>query len=306
MVTWIDALSRTRNHIVKALRRAFSPSNEAAESLDDLERTLLEADMPVRLVQTLIEDMGKAYRGLSVSRAQMLRQTLIKALDSSGHFAWDSPNKPFTILVVGVNGSGKTTTCAKLAFQARQRGLDTLLGATDTYRAAGADQLKWWADALGCDVVSGAPGADAAAVAYDAWGAAVARKKDILIVDTAGRMHTRRPLMQELQKVRGALSKQDSRAPNEIWVVLDATLGQNAIVQARVFHEAVPLTGAIIAKLDGSSKAGFGFSIMKELGIPIRFVGLGEGREDLVEFDPEKYVDGLLGLDVELEGPGHE
>ena len=205
--------------------------------------------------------------------------------------------------MVGVNGSGKTTTCAKLAHTAIQQGRQPLLAATDTFRAAGADQLKLWAKDVGCDVVAGAPGADAAAVAYDALDAAVARGRDLVIVDTAGRMHTKEPLMKELQKVRGAMAKRVSGAPHETWIVLDATLGQNAVMQAKVFHEAVALTGVIISKLDGSSKAGFVFSINREMGIPIRFVGLGEKMDELVPFEPEKFVGALMNSErLDAEG----
>jgi fused signal recognition particle receptor len=170
-----------------------------------------------------------------------------------------------------------------------------LLAAGDTFRAAGVEQLKWWANHLKCEIVAGATGADAAAVAFDAAAAAQARGSDVLLLDTAGRMHTKTPLMQELQKVAAALAKKMPGAPHEVWLVLDATLGQNALVQARQFHAAIPLTGAIIAKVDGSSKAGFVFAVAKELGVPIRFIGLGEGEEDLQPFDAEKFVTAMLG-----------
>jgi fused signal recognition particle receptor len=199
--------------------------------------------------------------------------------------------------VVGVNGSGKTTTCAKLAHRAAAEGLTPLLCAADTFRAAGSDQLRIWAERLGCEVVAGATGADPAAVAFDALGAAIARKSDLLIVDTAGRMHTKQPLMQELVKVRRSLGKRKAGAPEATWIVLDAALGRNAIAQARTFHEAVPLTGIVVSKLDGSSKGGFVFTLADELGIPVLFAGLGEGAGDLVPFDRRRFVGGLLGLE---------
>lgn len=300
MVTWIDALARTRRQIAGALARVFSGRQKEDVSFEELEETLLRADVPVQLATKLVAEMEQAYKGLRVSRREVLRTILRDSLKSAaaGPFAWPPQPRPFVVLVVGVNGSGKTTTSAKLARHALRAGLQPLLGATDTFRAAGAEQLKWWGEHLGVESVAGAPNADAAAVAYDALDAAMARKKDVLIVDTAGRMHTKQPLMQELQKVRGALNKRLPGAPHETWIVLDATLGQNALAQARVFHEAVPMTGAVVAKLDGSAKGGFVFGVTRELGIPIRFAGLGESVDSLAPFDPEAFVDALLGEEV--------
>ncbi|MFH0953666.1 MAG: signal recognition particle-docking protein FtsY [Verrucomicrobiota bacterium] len=295
MATWIEALARTRRQIGATLSRMFASADGRDEMpLEALEETLLQADVPVRLVAALLEDLGRSRGGDGRTRQETLRKDLVEALQAPSAGGPGAGVKPVAILVVGVNGCGKTTTCAKLAYDALGRGLKPLLGATDTFRAAGADQLKWWANHLGCEAVIGAPGADAAAVAFDALDAAVARDCDVVIIDTAGRMHTKQPLMQELRKVRAALGKRLSGAPHETWVVLDATLGQNAITQARMFHEAVPLSGAVVAKLDGSSKAGFVFSVARELGIPIRFAGLGEGEADLAPFDAGKFVDALL------------
>ena len=190
--------------------------------------------------------------------------------------------------------SGKTTTAAKLAYQARLAGRKPLLGAADTWRAAGSRQLGIWAERIGCESVIGATGADAAAVAYDALDAAVARGCDLVLLDTAGRMHTREPLMRELQKVRAAMDKRLPGAPHHTWIVLDAMLGQNAVVQARQFHDLTPLTGVVATKLDGSSKGGFLFAVRQELDLPILFAGLGEGENDLAPFDPAGYVDALL------------
>ncbi len=296
MVTWIDALARTRNKVAGTLARVFSRSEPVDEvSLEELEETLLGADVPVRLVAQLTQDLQKSYRGLRVSKREMLKKILVQALPVAAPFSWKAEDKPLCVLIVGVNGSGKTTTCAKLAHLAAQSGAKALLGATDTFRAAGATQLRWWAGKLDCEVVAGVEGSDAASVAYDALAAAKARHLDVVIVDTAGRMHTKQPLMQELHKVRQALAKLHPGAPHETWMVLDATLGQNAVVQARHFHEIVPLSGVIISKLDGSSKGGFVFSIASELKVPIRYAGLGEGPEDLTVFDPEEFVEGLLG-----------
>jgi fused signal recognition particle receptor len=300
VATWGEALARTRSQMGGIWRRLFAPA-EANEQVspEELEQRLLAADVPVRLASELVEDLEQSRGG---SLPERLRKSLLHALGTTPAFAWRGGPRPLTLLMVGVNGSGKTTTCAKLAHQAIRSGARPILGATDTFRAAGADQLRLWAANVGCDVVAGKEGSDAAAVAFDALDAAIARDRDALIVDTAGRMHTRQPLMKELEKVRGSLAKRLAGAPHETWVVLDATLGQNAVNQARVFHEAVPLTGAVIAKLDGSAKAGFVFSVTRELGIPVRFVGLGESREDLVPFDPGSFVDGLLGLEPKEQG----
>lgn len=301
MVTWIDALSRTRRTIAGALSRFIKPGEPRLEeaTLEELEETLLLADVPASLVSRLIQGLDKSYRGLQVSKQKMLHKILVESLRTpAGAFSWPSDKKPFSVLVVGVNGSGKTTTCAKLAHTAIQQGRHPLLAAADTFRAAGTHQLKLWAQDVGCDVVAGAPGADAAAVAFDALDAAVARGRDTVIVDTAGRMHTKEPLMKELRKVSGAMAKRVSGAPHETWLVLDATLGQNAVMQAKVFHETVALTGVIISKLDGSSKAGFVFSINREMGIPIRFVGLGEKMDELVPFEPEQFVGALMNSEV--------
>ena len=250
---------------------------------------MLGADVPARLVERIVVEASRERWSVD-----SLRRCLLEALGARHEFSWAGPQRPRVILVVGVNGSGKTTTCAKLAHRAIAGGLKPLLGATDTYRAAGAEQLALWGGRLGSDWVAGKTGGDAAAVAFDALDAAIARGSDVLIVDTAGRMHTKEPLMRELAKVRSALAKRLPGAPHDTWIVLDATAGQNAISQVRVFHDAIPLTGAVVSKLDGSSKAGFVFAVAGELGVPVLFAGLGEGPGDLVPFDPESFVDALL------------
>jgi fused signal recognition particle receptor len=222
-------------------------------------------------------------------------QTIIRAtLPNRDAFAWQSSVKPRVVAIVGVNGSGKTTTAAKLARCARQNGCVPLLAATDTFRAAGSDQLRIWAQRVECAVVAGKHGADAAAVAYDAVQAAIARQCDIAFIDTAGRMHTKQHLMVELQKICRSMDKALPGAPHETWIVLDASLGSNAIKQASMFKDSIGLTGAVIAKLDGSSKAGFVLALEKELGLAIRFVGLGEGMDDLAPFDAAEFSHALI------------
>ena len=296
MGSWFQSLRKTRERFSGALQGLFAsaqPDEATAEELADL---LVTADVPMRLVQELSRELEKA-----ASRRESLtatfRRVLIDALGRNPAPDWAALPAPTVALLVGINGSGKTTTAAKLARMALRAGRKPLLGAADTFRAAGSHQLKLWADKIGCESVVGATGGDAAAVAYDAIDAALARQCDVVLVDTAGRMHTKEPLMRELQKVRAAMDKRLSGAPHHTWVVLDAMLGQNAVVQARQFHEMTPLTGAIVTKLDGSSKAGFLFAVRQELDLPILYAGLGEGADDLVPFEPATFVDALLDLD---------
>jgi len=198
------------------------------------------------------------------------------------------------VLIVGVNGSGKTTSIAKLTQYYRQRGKRVVLAAADTFRAAAIDQLKVWGDRTGVDVIAHSPGSDPGAVVYDAIQAAQSRKANILIVDTAGRLHTKFNLMQELKKIRSVATKNVHRAPHETWLVLDATTGQNALAQARQFKEEAGVTGLVIAKLDSTAKGGIVFAIGQELGLPIRFVCTGENVDDLAEFDAEAFLDGIF------------
>jgi fused signal recognition particle receptor len=296
MVTWIDALAKTRSRLSHAFTRVFKRADGFSEAaLEEFEETLLTADVSMRLVMEWTEALRKGYKGLEVDHREVIRGLLTQSLEATPPFTWPSTPRPYTILLVGVNGTGKTTSAAKLAWRAQAAKLKPILAATDTFRAAGADQLRIWADRVGCEVVAGQQGSDAAAVAFDAIAAAQARSADTVIIDTAGRMHTKQPLMNELQKVRRAIESKLQRAPDETWIVLDAAMGQNALTQARQFHQTAPLSGVVVTKLDGSAKAGFLFSVVKELQVPIRFVGLGEGMEDLTPFDRDAFVNGLLG-----------
>ena len=204
------------------------------------------------------------------------------------------PNKPSVVLIVGVNGTGKTTSCAKLANLLKSGGHDCLLVAGDTFRAAAIEQMEVWGQRLGIEVLKGQYGGDAAALCYDAWASALRRKVPFLLCDTAGRLHTKSNLMQELSKVKRTLSKQDPAAPREIFLVVDATTGSNALVQAREFHQAVGLTGIILTKLDGSGKGGAAVAIQHELGIPPRYIGTGEGVNDFAPFDRDVFVNRML------------
>jgi len=291
MVAWASALSKTRN----ILKQVFSPSLGDVDELnvEDLEEILLRSDVPARLVMEIVDELESAPR--KVSRKDLLRDLLLKELGDPQPFSWPSDKKPFVLLLLGVNGSGKTTTAAKLAKLAKGQGLKPMLCGSDTFRAAGSSQLKLWSEKVDCDFVGGEMGADAAGVAFNAVDAAIANGCDAVIVDSAGRMHTKTPLMDELPKMCRSMDKRHAGAPHEVWMVLDASLGQNAVIQAQQFNKVVPVTGIIITKLDGSSKAGFLFSVRTELNVPILFTGLGEGEDDLVPFNPEEFVDALFG-----------
>ncbi len=294
MSSWFAGLKKTRDRIAGALRSVFGGgARPAPETIEELTDLLVMADVPMALIRELIAEWEKASTRSEPPR-DTFRRVLLGALEGSGPPDWASIPAPGVVLLVGINGSGKTTTAAKLARLAQRAGKRPLLGAADTFRAAGSSQLRIWADRLGCPCVGGPTGADAAAVAFDAVDSALARHCDLAIIDTAGRMHTREPLMRELRKTRAAIAKRLPGAPHHTWIVLDAMLGQNAVSQARLFHEATPLTGAVITKLDGSSKAGFLYSVRRELGIPILYAGLGEGEDDLAPFDPSSFTDALL------------
>lgn len=301
MKGWFQALAQTRAKLAAGWARlAAGWSGADRATLEEWEAALIGADIAPRLVEDWLDQVRRAGDSAAVRRR--LRELLRAALPATAPFNWQLTQRPTVVLIAGVNGSGKTTTAAKLAHLARRQGLRPLLAAADTFRAAGSSQLRLWGERLGIETVGGQQGTDAAAVAFDALQAALARKADIVFVDTAGRMHTKRPLMEELGKLCRAMGKAVPGAPHESWLVLDAMLGNNALAQARMFQEALGLTGLVVAKLDGSAKAGFVFSIQQELGLPVRFVGLGEAAEDLAPFMPEEFVAALLGAEDEREG----
>ncbi len=296
MASWLNALRLTRRALFGGAARLFKESSvDGVPDFEQMEKHLISADVAPTLAAEWLASIGSAKsRGQFITA---LTEAMLQSLGAAAPWTWEVQEKPIVVLLVGTNGSGKTTSCAKLGFCAKNNGRQTLLAGADTFRAAGTDQLRIWADRLGCDIVAGRQGADAAAVAYDAVEAAVKRGYDYLFIDTAGRMHTKLPLMTELQKVKRSLAKVKANAPQEVWIVLDASLGQNAIAQARVFHESISLTGAIVTKLDGSSRGGFIFSVYRELGIPVRLIGLGESAEDLEVFDSRQFIHALLNQD---------
>ncbi len=298
-----DSLTRTRQSFFGRITGLFGAKEVTEELWEELEELLVLADVGVSTTIDLVERLQErviAERIHDAGAVQgLLKEELVGLLDtktpSPSTAAWvEKPRLLTIILVVGVNGSGKTTTIAKLARYYQERGKKVTFGAADTFRAAAIDQLKVWGERVGVDVIHHQPGADPGAVVYDAIRASQARGADIVIIDTAGRLHTKYNLMEELKKIRGVAGKQVHRAPHETLLVLDATTGQNALSQARHFKEAVDVTGIVLTKLDGTAKGGIVFAIVRELGLPIHFVGTGEGLDDLAEFDAEEFVEGLF------------
>jgi fused signal recognition particle receptor len=292
-----EGLGKTRAAFEEGFARIFQGQELEPTTVDDLEALLLQADLGLDTAEQFVErvrEQSRQGRLTDGDARRALADHLREALTGAGA-PLDIDARPAVVLVVGVNGSGKTTTCGKLAARLRLEGHSVLLGAGDTFRAAAIEQLERWGERIGVPVVSQEPGADPSAVAFDAVKAAQARASDVLIVDTAGRLHTKANLMAELAKVKRVIGRQCPGAPHEVLLVLDATTGQNGIVQARVFHEGLGLTGLVLTKLDGTAKGGIVLRIYRELGLPIKLVAMGERAEDLATFDPATYVDALVG-----------
>ena len=299
---WRAALDRTRRAALGRLSQLIGTSEINAETWQELESGLIQADVGAELTAEIIHALRAEAQSHGLTRnAQLrsaLRTSLVKQYAAPAEaFPAGAPSPlsgPLVYVLVGVNGSGKTTSAAKLAAVLLHKGKRVLFAAADTYRAAADEQLQRWAERLTVDMVSGKPGSDPAAVAYDASQAALARKVDALLVDTSGRMHTSHNLMAELQKVCRVIGKVIPGAPHHVVLVLDATTGQNALAQARAFTQAVGVTEILLTKLDGSAKGGMALAVHRSLGLPISYVGLGEGTDDLAPFDAEAYVEALL------------
>jgi len=294
---WMEGLARTRKVAFGRIATLFGATEITDDTWDELEAILIQADLGADTTLSVTNALQKTVKEQGLTRSADLQEALhaelIRRIDPPPVVDL-SAHKPAVVLLVGVNGSGKTTTAAKLGKLFVNQGKKVLLAAGDTYRAAAVDQLQVWGQRLNIPVIAGQPNADPGAVAFDAVQSAQARAVDILLVDTAGRLHTRFNLMEELKKVHRVVGKALPGAPHAIWLVLDATTGQNALAQARAFKEAVKVTGIILAKLDSSAKGGMVFAIQKELGLPILFAGLGEKPEDLTPFDREAFVNGVL------------
>lgn len=292
-----DSLTRTRNAVFSRVAGLLGASEVTDETWDKLEELLVRADVGVSTTMYLVDRLRQRARDEAILQADELQRALREELRAL--LPTPSPlnlggRERDVVLVVGVNGSGKTTSIAKLAHRWHRRGRTVLLAAADTYRAAAVEQLDIWAKRIGVDIVKGPQGGDPGAVAFDALQAAGSRDKDLVIVDTAGRLHTQYNLMSELQKVHRVAQKNVEGAPHETLLVIDATTGQNALSQARHFQEAVEVTGVVLAKLDSTAKGGMVFAITRELELPIRFVGTGETLDDLAPFDPDAFIEGLF------------
>jgi len=262
---------------------------------DELEETLIRADIGVSMTQKILDSI-KARSGFASADTvmQVTREEILKILPPPEPPLFPLPAKPKVVLLVGVNGTGKTTSSAKLAYWLKSQGRTCLLVAADTFRAAAIEQLCRWGEKLGLEVIKSQYQADSAALCYDAWDSANRRNIEFLLCDTAGRLHTKSNLMQELSKVARTLGKHDPEAPHEKWIVLDATTGSNALVQAREFDQSIGLTGIILTKLDGSGKGGIAIAIQHELGLPTKFIGTGEKETDFAPFNRNDYIDRLL------------
>ena len=296
-----EGLSRTKEALFGALGGLVGRKRIDEATIDLLEESFFGADFGVDTAEEIIEEIRHAYsrdRDLRGREAAEIGASVLRSVlkDSEGRLAVTGQSRPEVICLTGINGSGKTTTAAKLGYRLQADGRSVMLGACDTFRAAANEQIRIWSERLHLDLVSSHQGADAAAVAFDAYDGATRRGRDVLILDTAGRLHTKGNLMDELKKIRRVLQKRDSGAPHHSWIVVDGNLGSNSIQQARVFHREFGLTGVVITKLDGSSRGGALVGIFRELKLPIYFVGLGEQPEDLQEFSVNDYVNAIFGL----------
>jgi fused signal recognition particle receptor len=295
-----EGLAKTRQALGGALRALIGVGRTIDRAfLDQLEETLLAADIGVAKTEEILAEIqarwkaGEAADGPAL--LALLKDSLRQELALPENELTFRPEGPTVVLIVGVNGAGKTTTIAKLAKRYRDQGRKVLIGAGDTYRAAAIEQLQIWADRVGVDLVKTTQGGDPAAVAFDSIAAGQARGADLVLIDTAGRLQNKEHLMRELEKVRRVMQKRDPTAPHEVLLVLDGTAGQNAVQQATVFKDIMGVTGLVVTKLDGTAKGGAIIAIRRQLGLPVRFIGVGEGMDDLQPFDPDAFVEAIFG-----------
>ena len=296
-----QGLGKTRSQLVSGLEELFLGEKAIDQDLlEQIENTLLQADVGVSVTNDIIENLTRCAARDELGETKILYDYLRRELTEllvkcEEPLTIGSDSRPFVILAVGVNGAGKTTTIGKLAHYFKDQGFSVLLAAGDTFRAAAVEQLQTWGDRNQVPVIAQAQGSDSASVIYDAMSAAKAREIDIVIADTAGRLHSKKNLMEELSKITRVLKRHGNSAPNEVLLVVDAGTGQNALIQAREFLTAVSVSGIVLTKLDGTAKGGVIFAIAKELGLPIRFIGVGERVEDLRAFSAEQFVEALIG-----------
>jgi len=308
-----DGFAKTVSAIAEKTAAIFGQKPIDASSLETLEEALYTADFGVETTEEILAEIKVAYKkdkSLRGQDAAAIGAAVLKRVLAGAEGVLDGrpsepgapggdvlPSNPVVIAMIGVNGSGKTTTAAKLAWKLKEDGKSVILAACDTFRAAAVEQLKAWATRLDLEIVASHTGADSAAVAFDAWQAAKSRGRDYLIVDTAGRLHTKSNLMEELAKIRRVLQKNDPTAPQHRWLVVDGSLGSNSIEQAKVFHQSFGLTGLVVTKLDGTSRGGALVGIYRQLKLPIYFLGLGEKAEDLQPFSVDNYVKAVFGIE---------
>ncbi|HEX4946953.1 MAG TPA: signal recognition particle-docking protein FtsY [Blastocatellia bacterium] len=300
------AVAKTRENLTERIEDVFKGKKQIdADTLDELEEILIGADIGVNTTMAIIEDVRKQVDRQTLKEVdelkRVIKQHLIDILEKAAHArgiasetAIPDDVQPYVMMIVGVNGVGKTTTIGKLAQRIKAEGNDVMICAADTFRAAATDQLAIWADRAGVPLIQQKQGTDPAAVLFDSLKAAKARNADVLIVDTAGRLHNKQNLMAELEKMKRVAQKEVPQAPHEVLLVVDAVTGQNGLSQAREFMKAAPVTGLVLTKLDGTAKGGIAVAIAKELNLPIRYCGIGEKADDLIVFDPQAYVDGLF------------
>ncbi len=304
---WLSRLRQGLRKTSSGLSRVFLGRKTIDDDLlEELETLLLMADVGVEATQRIIGDLTERLRRSELADSDALHQALREDMlailrPCEAPLTINTAKQPYVVLTIGVNGVGKTTTMGKLAHRHQQAGNSVMMAAGDTFRAAAVEQLQVWGERTGIPVIAQPTGSDAAAVVYDAHQAARARAADLLIADTAGRLHTQDNLMQELEKIHRVLGKQDPAAPHEVLLVVDASTGQNALAQAQQFHDAIGITGIAVTKLDGTAKGGVIFAIAHRLGVPIRYIGVGEHAEDLRPFHAEEFVDALLAGGMETE-----
>jgi fused signal recognition particle receptor len=292
-----DGLAKTRKDFSDRIGSLVLGEKIDETFLDELEDVLISSDAGAQTASAVLADLKERFQRNELSSPAEVRERLKQILFEilSSHFSpFSLTSSPYTILMIGANGTGKTTTIGKLAYRLRNEGKSVILAAADTFRAAASEQLSIWGERAGIPVIKHREGADPGAVVFDAVSAARARAADVLIVDTAGRLHTKSNLMEELKKVKRIMSRELPGAPHEVLLVLDANTGQNALVQAKMFNEALGITGIVLTKLDGTAKGGIVFAISRELSIPVKFVGIGEAIDDLRDFDPKEFVEALL------------
>ena len=297
-----EGLTKTRNNIVAGIDAVFNGFSSIDDDFyDEIEEILVMGDIGINATTSIIENLKKKVKEQRIKEPSECKQLLINSIKEQMHVedtAYRFENETSVVLVIGVNGVGKTTSVGKLAGKLKDQGKKVVLGAADTFRAAASEQLTEWANRAGVDIIYGGEGADPAAVVYDAVAAAKARKADVLLCDTAGRLHNKKNLMEELRKINKIIDREYPDAFKETLIVLDGTTGQNALEQARQFKEVADVTGIILTKLDGTAKGGIAVAIQSELGVPVKYIGVGEGIDDLQKFDSDEFVNALFNVEA--------